>query len=117
LINTLVVEGMMGIKGYRFRYRGLDTRDLQGELEIALKLLEHGAMKPIELREQFGDIFNLVMDVEDVKIIDYNPELDEFYMNGQPLTQLELSPVDSELEAVAKSIEGRVTEALRLVQA
>lgn len=117
LINTLVVEGMMGIQSYRLRYRGLDTRNIDSELDVALKLLQNGAMKPAELREQFGDIFNLVMDVEGVELIDYNPELDEFYLNGQPLTMIEQAPVDAELEAVAKSIEGRVSEALRLIQA
>jgi PBSX family phage portal protein len=116
LINTQVVEDLMGIKSYRLRYRGLDTRDVKGELEVALELIRNGAMKPAELREQFGDIFNLVMDIDDTMIIDYNPELDEFYMNGQPLTLLEQAPLDEELSAVAKSIEGRVTEALRLIQ-
>lgn len=108
LINTLIIEGIMGIRDYRFRYRGLNTRDITTELDTALKLLEKGAMKPIELREQFGDIFNLLMDVDDVKLIDYNPELDEFYMNGQPLTQLENIPVDNELALVAKSIDEKL---------
>lgn len=113
LINTLVVEGMMDIKSHRLRYRGLDTRDIKGELDIALELIRNGAMKPSELREQFGDIFNLIMDIEGVKIIDYNPELDEFYMNGQPLSQLEMAPLDQELEAVVQSIDKRIGDLVR----
>lgn len=111
LINTLVVEGLMQITDCKFQYRGLDTRDVPGELEIALELFRAGAMKPIELREQFGDIFHLAMDIMDHPIIEYNPELDEFYLNGQPLGMADMPPDQADqVEEIMKSIDNGITQ-------
>lgn len=105
LINTIVIEGLMDIHDYQFTYKSLDTRNILAELEIAEKLFRLAAIKPIEIRDQFSDVFNLVMDVDEIPIIDYNPELDEFYINGQPLTMSDGSPPTDEVEAIVKSID------------
>ncbi len=114
LINTIIIEEIMEITDCYFEYKTLDTRDIPSELEIALKLYNTGAMKPIELREQFGDIFNLAIDVDEIPIIDYNPELDEFYINGQPLTFNDATPeaVD-EVKEIIKSIDGGIAELIK----
>lgn len=105
LINTIIIEGLMDIHDYKFKYQNLNTRNVLSELEVVEKLFKMAAIKPGEIRDRFSDVFNLVMDVDEIPIIDYNPELDEFYMNGQPLTMSDGSPPTEDVEAIVKSID------------
>lgn len=110
LINTVVVKTLLEIENQFIEFTPLDTRNIKEELEIAKELFNMAAMKPAEIRDTFKDIFNLVMDVEDTPIIDYNPELDEFYLNGQPLNLEGNDEAMGVVDGIVKSIDNGIQE-------
>lgn len=86
MLNKLVIKGLMKIEDWKHEYKGLDLRDVVAELKIALELVQNAAMTPAQLLQAFGDVFKLDTDIE--TLILEHPELDEYYMNGQPLSGL-----------------------------
>lgn len=82
ILNKLIFE-LLDITDWKHQFTQLDTRNIRSELDIALDLVKNAAMKPAQLLQAFGDMFKLDTDIEKL-VLDY-PELDEYYMNGQPL--------------------------------
>lgn len=87
-INKLVIQGIMGVTDYVISAKRLDARDLKAEFNMALLACQNSAMKPIELRQVITDLFKLDNNPDGGNILDYYPELDQFYNNrGEPLNE------------------------------
>jgi hypothetical protein len=66
---------------------------VENDRSLAEFLFERGAMTPNELRDRFGKQFGLERD-------DSRPELNEFYINGQSITNLNQSSEEGFMGAV-----------------
>ena len=97
ILNKLISE-LLDIDDWKHQFTQLNTRNVKAELEIALELVKNAAMKPSQLLAAFGEMFKLDTDIEQI-VLDY-PELDEYYMNGQPLKQG--SQLPAEVQGIMK---------------
>lgn len=101
IINKLIIRGLMQIDDWKFTFKSLDVREVKEDLANAKELFNMGAMKPLQIYETFKELFKL----DD---IEYLPELDEFYINGQPVSINDISgdaakvidTIDSKLNGV-----------------
>lgn len=85
ILNELIAdeEFKLNITDFKHEFKRVDTKNVKGELEIAKDLVNFGAMTPAQLLQAFGGHFNLKVDIQE--LITKFPELDSYYMNGQPL--------------------------------
>lgn len=103
LLNKKVIKGLMQIEDWTIHVNALDIDDTSARMENALKMVQNAGMTPLEFREQFAPVFNI--DTTDDKI-NY-PELDQFFINGQPVNG---QPVSEEAQEILKSMESRVMQ-------
>lgn len=82
VLNRLITE-LMEITDYKHEFTRLDTKNVKALLDVAQILVNLGAMTPGQLLESFGDHFNLDVDIKTLST--KFPELNQYYMNGQPL--------------------------------
>lgn len=103
LLNKKVIKGLMQIEDWTIHANALDIDDTSARMENALKMVQNAGMTPLEFREQFAPVFNI--DTANDKI-NY-PELDQFFINGQPVNG---QPVSEEAQEILKSMESRVMQ-------
>lgn len=103
ILNYYIIKRELGIEDWEIKFRGVDIRDIEREVDVAVKLFEHGALTPNQLIKYFGDIFG-------VESSDH-PALDEYYINGNPIT-MDSQPLD-DVEDALKDLAGRVMDIAR----
>lgn len=72
-INRYILEDGLGVTDWRFRFKEIDTRDLDKEIERMQKLFDMGVYSPNMILEKLGE-----------EKID-NPNMDRHFVKGQPL--------------------------------
>lgn len=93
LINKYIVREGFGIKGWKFKFEPFTVDEKKLLRDLAEFMFARGAMTPNEIREKFGKPFGLERD-------DSRPELNEYYIDNQPVTKLQQSSEEGFMGAV-----------------
>ena len=96
-INRFILQDGLGITDWRFKFREIDTRDEDKEIERLQKLFNMGYYSPNMLREARGE-----------ERID-NPNMDMHFINGRPI-----DTTSEETRAILNSLKALHQELIRI---
>lgn len=97
-INRHILRDALGITDWSFRFNEIDTRDEERDTQIYQMLFQMGAITPNQIREKLGE--------ERME----HPLMDQTFIGGVPLDQIQLPRGQSELIAEIKSLHHRLLD-------
>lgn len=108
-----IIEELTGDTRFEFEFNDIDIDDEMKDLDMAMKLVEKGAMTPNQLIQYFGWKYNL----EESS----HPAMNYHYINGTPIDadlpeeeEVEIEEqIQSEVEETLKSLKSSVEEQLQ----
>jgi len=97
-INRHILRDALGVTDWSFRFNEIDTRDEQRDTQIYQMLFQMGAITPNQIREKLGE--------ERME----HPLMDQTFIGGTPLDQVQSSRGQPELIAEIKSLHHRLLD-------
>ena len=107
ILNQIIKEIML-VNDWNHQYKSLDIRDIGSEFDMALKAVQNGAMKPIELREVLSELFNLTTTEDGMPLINLYPSLNTFNTKN-----ISTNVFNGELDGIMKNLDRKWTELIQ----
>lgn len=98
LINRHIIEGLFGIREWRFAFVELDTTDLMQDFTLLSGLFTVGAVTPKQVAEHFAARFGI-----DTSNMDH-PALNAHYIGGQPVDIAMMDPPELPADEVVAAL-------------
>lgn len=96
-INRFILQDGLEVTDWKFKFREIDTRDEDREIDRLQKLFNMGALSPNMIREERGE-----------ERID-NPNMDRHFINGQPI-----DTTSEETRAILNSLKALHQDLIRI---